>query len=250
MVDQQRMNKIRKALALAALVTLGGLIVLSDVTNAAGGQDRWVASFWGFLPLLLVTMVGIVIGGAWARWLGIAGGIAVLPWAVALLLRPYGLSTVRPAIALAAALILIASLAGRSMFEAFEGRATRVDWRGRGMSLIRWTIICNLASILALYLFVVAVQYRIAWHLAIPAATLVGLVTGVLLLAYQKTGGLLLVALCCLAFVPAGAYFVHHEARSHEEAVLFAVVFLPGVRLGWASLLRFGRPIVRYLREG
>ncbi len=244
------MIKIRKTLAVAALATLGGLIVLSDATNPGGGQDRWVVSFRGFLPPLLATMAGLGVGAAWGRWLGIAGGVAVLPWALALLLRPYGFSTVRPAIALAAALILIASLTGRAMFDAFEGRAARVDWRGRGMSLIRWTIILNLASVLALYLFVAAVEYRIAWHLAIPAATLVGLVAGVLLLAYQKTGGLLLVALCCIAFVPAGAYFVHHEARSHEEAVLFAVVFLPGVLMGWASLLRFGRPIARYLREG
>ncbi len=244
------MITIRKTLALAALLTLAGLIVLSDARSPGGSEDRWVVSFWGFLPLLLVSMVGLVRGRAWARWLGLAGGIAVLPWAMALLLKPYGLSAVRPATALAAALVLIASLIGRSMFDEFEGRATRVDWRGRGMSLIRWTIVLNLASVLALYLFVVAVQYRHAWHLAIPAATLVGLVAGVLLLAYQKTGGLLLVALCCVAFVPAGAYFVSREASSQEEAVLFAIVFLPGVLMGWASLLRFGRPILRYLREG
>ena len=66
---------------------------------------------------------------------------------------------------------------------------------------------------------------------------------GVLLLARRKTIGLLLVAGCCLAFVPAGGYFVWREAQYVGEAMLFAVAFAPGILTGWACLLVFGRPL-------
>jgi hypothetical protein len=47
--------------------------------------------------------------------------------------------------------------------------------------------------------------------------------------------------------VPAGWYFVWREAGSLGEAVLFGVVFLPGVLTAWASLIAFGRPIAGHL---
>ena len=71
------------------------------------------------------------------------------------------------------------------------------------MTLVRWTIVFNIASVLALYAFVAAYDYRIDWHLAIPASLLIGLLVGVILLAHQRTIGLLLIALCCVCFVPA-----------------------------------------------
>jgi len=113
---------------------------------------------------------------------------------------------------------------------------------------VRWTIILNIASVLGLALFVSLYRYAIEWHVAIPAVLLLGLLLGVLLLATQKTIGLLLVAVSCVLFVPAGTYFVWREASHTGEMYLFAAAFLPGVIAGWACLVMFGRPIWRVLR--
>jgi hypothetical protein len=118
------------------------------------------------------------------------------------------------------------------------------------MGLVRWTIILNMASALGLFLFVVVYRYAIGWHVAIPAVLLAGLVAGVLLLARQKTVGLLLVALSCILFVPAGTFFVWQEASHTGEVYLFAAAFLPGIIAGWACLFAFGRPMWRALRAG
>jgi hypothetical protein len=128
------------------------------------------------------------------------------------------------------------------MFERYEGRAA-TDWTGPRMGLVRWTIILNLASALELFLFVVAYRYTIGWHAAIPAGLLAGLLAGVLLLARQKTAGLLLVTLSCILFVPAGTFFVWREARHGGEVYLFAALFLPGVLAGWACLVAFARDL-------
>lgn len=152
--------------------------------------------------------------------------------------------------AVGASLVLLLSLSGRGMYERYEGGSKSVDWSGPRMTLVRWTIICNLASVLAFYLFVVAYDYRIEWHILIPASLLLGLILGVLLLARQKTLGVLLIAICCGCFVPAGGYFVWKEASYAGEAILFGAVFLPSVFTGWASLFAFGKPMWRYLRAG
>ena len=116
------------------------------------------------------------------------------------------------------------------------------------MALVRWTIICNMASVLGLYLFAVAYNYAVGWHVLIPASLLLGLLLAVLLLAHQKTGGVLQLAACCVLFVPSGSYFVWTEARYAGEAILFAVLFLPGVLTSWAVLLSFSRPMWRFLK--
>jgi hypothetical protein len=123
----------------------------------------------------------------------------------------------------------------------YQGRAA--DWTAPRMGLVRWTIILNLASTLHLFLFLVAYRYTTEWHAVIPAGLLIGLLAGVLLLARQKTVGLLLVALSCVLFVPAGTYFVWREARHAGEIYLFTTIFLPGVLAGWACLCAFGRDL-------
>ena len=115
---------------------------------------------------------------------------------------------------------------------------------------MRWTIILNMASVLGLWLFVVVYRYAIEWHVAIPAVLLAGLAVGVLLLARQMTAGLLLVAVSCILFVPAGAFFLWKEASHTGEIYLFAAAFLPGIIAGWACLVAFGGPIWRALRAG
>ncbi len=245
------MIEMRRTIGLVALGTLGALIVTSDPTGPSGTQDRFVLAMWLLLTPLVVTIGGLVRGAYWSRWMALAAGIAVLPWASVLASSPsYGMPVIRPTVALGASLVLLLSLSGRAMFERYEGGSTSVDWSGPRMTLVRWTIICNMASVLAFYLFVVAYDYRIEWHILIPGSLLLGLILGVLLLARQKTVGLLLIAICCVCFVPAGGYFVWTEASHVGEAILFGAIFFPGVLTGWASLFAFGKPMWRYLLVG
>ena len=107
--------------------------------------------------------------------------------------------------ALMAALVLLLSLTGKRMFEAYEGPSQPNDRTGRKMAVVRWTIIVNLASVVALYFFVTVYLHAVGWHVLIPASLLLGLLAGVLLLGAEKSVGILIVALCCLSFVQKNA---------------------------------------------
>jgi len=240
---------IRKAVALLSLAALGGLIVTLE-RGYYGVDPRFVLVAYLLLLPLALTMVGLVLGRVWGRWLALAGAIAVLPWALVLTFGlPKGVPLTQQTIALVASLLLLLSMSGRSMFEHCEGRS-KMDWSGRRMDLVRWTVILNIASAIGLFLFVAVYRYAIEWHVVIPGVLLLGLVVGVSLLALQKTVGLLLVGLSCVLFVPAGSFFVWKEASYTGEVYLFAAVFLPGVVAGWACLFAFGKPIWRALRWG
>jgi hypothetical protein len=240
---------LRKIVAILALVALGGLIVTLE-RGAYGVNPRLVIVTRVLLAPLVITAIGLALETFWSRWLALAGAVAVLPWAVVLTFGlPKGAPLAQQSIALGAALLLLASLTGRAMFERYEGKS-KMDWSGPRMGLVRWTIILNIASVLGLSLFVALYQYTIEWHVAIPAVLLLSLLLGVLLLATQKTVGLLLVAVSCVLFVPAGTYFVWREASHTGEMYLFAAAFLPGVIAGWACLVAFGKPIWRALRGG
>jgi hypothetical protein len=240
----------RKVAAIIALAVLAGLIVTAGV-EPGGDGGRLVPALWGLLVPLLFAAAALLRDRHWGRWLGLAAGLAVVPWAAAFLIGPGpGLPRWRPLLAFGAGAVLLASLTGRAMLERYEGRVKAVDWRGPRMGLVRWTVICNLSSVISLYAFVTAYQHRTAGALVVPGALLAALVAGVLLLARQKTLGLLLVAVSCVSFLPAGGYFVWREAADAGEAVLFAAAFLPGIVAGWACLVGFGRPIVRFLRSG
>lgn len=245
--------RIRKALALVALATLGLLIVTAEARSPDGSYHRSTVVFWTLLVPLAVTAIAFLRQRSWSRWLALAAGIAVLPWGAAFLWGPkYGAAapTVRALLAVVASLLLIVSVSGSAMVKHYEGRAKEVDWLDRRMALVSWAIACNLAAILALYVFVFAYRASTVGVAIIPALLLIGLVAGVLLLGRQKTSGLLLVGGCCLAFVPAGGYFVWREAQYAGEAILFAAVFAPGVVTGWACLLVFGKPMWRHLTSG
>lgn len=243
------MVRARKAIAVAALAALGGLIVTTGLRGPGGTYERGAVAMWALLLPLAITMGGLAGNRYWARWLAIAAGIAVLPWAAAFTFGPrYGLPVTRPLVALIASLLLIGGASGAVMFDHYEGRASGMDWRGPRMSIVRWTVICNVASALGLYVFVAAYDYQMRWHHALLASLLLGLGTGVVLLAHQRTIGLLVVALCCVLFVPAGAEFVLTEASDAGETILFAVIFAPGVLTGWASLFAFSKPLWRALR--
>ena len=240
---------IRKTLAILALAALGGLIITLE-RGSYGVNPRLVVFTRVLLVPLVLTIIGLALDRVWSRWLALAAAVAVLPWAVVLTFGlPGGVPLMQQTIALVASLLLLASLSGRAMFDGYEGKA-KMDWIGPRMGLVRWTIILNLASVLGLFMFVTLYRTSIEWHVAIPAVLLFGLVVGVLLLGLQKTLGLLLVAITCVLFLPAGTYFVWKEASYTGEIYLFAAAFLPGVIAGWACLLAFGKPILYALRAG
>jgi hypothetical protein len=240
---------IRKVAAIIALAALGGLMVTLE-RGSYGVNPRLVVFTRVLLLPLVLTMIGLALEKAWSRWLALAGAVAVLPWAIVLTFGlPSGAPLRQQTVALAASLLLLVSLSGRAMVERYEGQA-KMDWSGPRMGLVRWTIILNMASVLGLFLFVALYRYAIEWHVAIPVVLLSGLVVGVLLLAFQKTIGLLLVGVSCVLFVPAGTYFVWKEASHTGEVYLFAASFLPGVIAGWACLFAFGKPIWNALRAG
>lgn len=245
------MFRARKTLAVLALLALAGLAVTAPSRDPIGGYRTEVLGMWAGLVPLAAAIIALILNRPWGRWLALAVAVAVSPWAAALTFgETYGAATTRPAIALGSSAIVLLSLTGRTMYRGFEGSAESVDWSGRRMTLVRWTIILNLASAFGLFLFAVFYQPRVAWHATIPGALLLGLLVGVPLLARQRTAGLLLVALCCALFVPAGGYFVAHEARYAGEALLFWAVFAPGVLAGFATLIAFARPLVKALRAG
>jgi hypothetical protein len=249
----------RKIVALLSLSALGGLIVTLE-RGFYGVNPRFVLVAYLLLVPLGLSMIGLVMERLWSRWLALAGAVAVLPWAFVLTFgMPRGVPLIQQSIALVASVLLLLSLSGRAMFERYEGQGKKgqgkmgqgkMDWSGPRMRLVRWTIILNIASAIGLLLFVAVYRYSVEWHVAIPAVLLMGIVVGVLLLAQQKTFGLLLVALSCVLFVPAGTFFVWKEASYSGEVYLFAAVFLPGVVAGWACLFSFGKPIWQALRSG
>ena len=244
------MTRIRTGLAVLALLTLGAMAV--HLTPAPGtgppGNERLGIAFLLLLLPLAWALVALLLRRPAGRWLGLAVGVAVLPWATAFTLAPgYGTAIWPGRAALAAALILLFSLSGRSMFDAYEARQA-VDWSGFRMGLLRWTLVFNTASAFSLYLFVMAYDATLGGFVAVGAWLLLGLIAGVWLLAHQKTIGLLILAGCCIAFIPLGLLFMASEAHSPEEAWLLVAIFLPGVLMGWASLIAFARPMLSFLR--
>ena len=233
---------IRKATAILALAALAGLIGTLE-RGAYGVNPRLVVVTRVLLAPLVLTMVGLALDKAWSRWLALAGAVAILPWALVLTFGlPAGAPLGQQAVALVASILLLLSLSGQKMFDRYEGKAA-IDWSGPRMGLVRWTIILNSASVFGLFLFVALYRPSIAWHLGIPAALLLTLIVGVVLLGMQKTIGLVLVAVSCVLFVPAGTYFVWTEASYTGEIYVFAAAFLPGILAGCLCVIVFGKPI-------
>ena len=239
---------IRQAVATFALITLGYLLITTptgELQSTLGYEQLGLKLL--LLPLAC-SVIGLFKGAYWSRWLALSAGIAVFPWAFVLTFLGEGVvPVVRPAIALISSSLLLCSLPGKVMFERYEGRFSVLKWQGLRMGLIRWAIICNGASILSLYLFVSAYQYRVAWHLFAMLSLLVSLMIGTLLLSQQIVMGLVVVALCCISFGPAGLYFIAREATYTGEAVLFIAIFSPGILTGLAVLLAFWNPIRKAL---
>ena len=242
------MIQLRKVVAVGALLALAGLIWTLE-RGSYGVNPRLVIATRVLLIPLGAAIVGLALEKYWGRWMALAAAVVVLPWAVFLTFGlPPGVPMMQQTIALVASALLLATLSGRAMFERYEGRSA-TDWSGPRMGLVRWTIILNISSAVALFLFVAVYRYTIEWYVAFPAVLIVALMAGVLLLARQKTLGLVLVALSCVLFVPAAVLFVWKESTYAGGVRVFAMSFIPGVLAGWACLFAFGGPVRRALRS-
>ena len=231
-----------------AVASLLGFAILILMAGSGGGPQSDSRVIWAARALLFpIAVIAVAIVGRqyWARWLGLGAGVGVLPWAA--VLSWSAPNDWRPRMALGLSTILILSLLGRAMFEVFEGRARRLSWQDPALALVRWAIIFNLASVVSLYMFAVAYRPLVNWHVAIPATFLAVLVSGTWLLGMQKTAGLLLVGLGCVGLVPAGTYFVLSELGRDPRALLWVVLLGPGIVLGCALLVAYGRPVLRQL---
>ncbi len=241
------MIRLRKVIAVVALLALGGLIVTLE-RGAYGVNPRLVVATRVLLFPLGITVIGLALDRYWGRWLALAAAVVVLPWALVLTFGlPAGAPLMQQGIALAAAVLLFVTLLGRDMFEHYEGQAP-TDWSGPRMGLVRWTVILNIAAAVALFIFLSVYRIRIEWYAVMPAILLVGLIVGVLLLARQKTAGLLLVALSCVLF-PGGRAFrlegielrrrrahLRHEPSPRHPGWLGVPVQLRSARLACAAL--------------
>jgi hypothetical protein len=230
----------RKVASVAALLVFAGLIVRAVNPGSPLTQGRFETSMWFLMVPLGLTALGVFRERAWGRWLALGAAVAVLPWAAVLTATPF-MARAAPVAALVACLVLLVSLTGPTVAERFEG-PDRIP-------LISWTIICNVASVLVLYLFVGAYDYPVGWHAGVTGALLLALILGTLRLAAGKTLGLLVVGLCAALLVPTGSYFVAREAVHAGEAFLLVAVFLPGILTAAACIARFGRPIWQVLRD-
>ena len=243
------MIQLRKSTAVLALLALGALMATLD-RGSYGVNPRLLLAIRVLLVPLGATIVGLILEKYWGRWLGLATAVVVLPWAIFLTFGlPPGAPVWQQTIALAGASLLLITLPGRVMFEHYEGR-TSTDWSGAHMGLVRWTVVLNLAFAVGLFIFVVVFSEGFEWHVSIPAVLLVSLLAGALLLARQKTIGLLLVALSCILFIPAAIFFVREESSWGGGAFIFGIGFLPGVIAGWVCLVVFGKPLWRALLQG
>ncbi len=242
------MIRLRKAIAIGALLALGWLLATLDRGSYGVNPGLAVAGKVLLVPLG-VTVVGLALDRPWARWLALAGAVAVLPWALFFTFGlPPGVPLAQQIVALIASGLLLASLTGGAMFERFEGRVA-TDWSGARMGLVRWTLILNLASAIGLFVFLSVYRHHVGWHVILPSLLLLSLVVGLLLLARQRTSGLLLVALACVLFVPAAAFFALRETTWEGGVRIFAASFLPGIIAGWACLVVFAGPVWRAMRS-
>jgi len=233
------MARLRATAAIAALLVFGAIIV-TTMPSRSVGSNGFVGAMWLLLGPLAFATLEVVRGRPWGRWLALGAAVAVLPWAIVLTSTPF-IPSVLPIAALAASLTLLGALTGRTAADRYEGQDRT--------PLISWTIICNIASILVLYLFIGAYDYAVDWHVGVTGGLLVGLLWGVTRLAGGKTIGILVVGLCCALLIPAGAYFVAREAAYVGEALLLGSVFLPGVLTAAGCLFMFGGSIWQILRR-
>jgi hypothetical protein len=162
---------------------------------------------------------------------------------------------------LAGAILLRVCVAGNAMFARHEGQAPPpLDWTRPGMRLVRAAVTANLAAFLGGVTYALAMfeqrfpTVTCCWGpcphphfptgpfcvcLAMSALMLVGVV----LLARQRTAGLLPAAVSAVV-VP-----VVLIANHNVLGIDWALIFGPGIVSGWLALGHFLPAIARFLRQ-
>ena len=246
--------------SLGACLLLAGLVAYAGYELCRHGSLRRADSFtmWAgtLLLILVIATIGVATERWWARWLGLAAGLTCTMYAgIFTAVVVFGGDRFESeALPFFTGPLLLACLAGRTMFDRFDARAGWSD--DRRTRLVRWTAVANLASLASL-LIVNLVLLTERSH-SVPAAAVwlsvaatLMLLCGVALLARKKTAGVLAMAALVGLQVALLAVFCQTGGTSDlgETGVLLGL-FLPGFVTALATFVVYARPMWRFLRTG
>jgi hypothetical protein len=206
---------------------------------------------------LVLGTVGLARGAWWGRMVPIAWSTSVAVLSVVALTRNVsGFDGL-----LAGAILLRVCVAGNAMFARHEGQAPPgLDWTRPGMRLVRAAVTANLGAFLGGVTYSLAMfdepvpRATCCWgpcpHYHFPTvpfcvclAMSALMLVGVVLLARQRTAGLLPAAVSAVV-VPVVLIANHHVLGGE-----WALIFGPGIVCGWLALGRFLPAMARFLRR-
>jgi hypothetical protein len=246
--------RVRKAVALLLMAASAvGVLVLFLWLGPALASSGLLA----VVATLVLGTVGFARGAWWGRLVPVAWSTTVAVLSVVVLTRNVsGFDGV-----LAGAILLRVCVAGNAMFAGYEGQAPPpLDWTRPGMRLVRAAVTANLGAFLGGVTYLLGMfdeptvtccgglpcPYRHHFPtvpfcvcLAMTALMLVGVV----LLARQRTAGLLPAAVSAVV-VPA-VLIANHNVLGREGVLIFG----PGIVCGWLALGRFLPAMARFLRR-
>jgi hypothetical protein len=238
----------------AAVFLMGGSAVALLALFVWGRPALDTSGLLVVAAALVVGTVALARGAWWGRIVPIAWSTSVAVLSVVALTRNlYGFGGL-----LAGAILLRACLAGKAMFARHEGQAPpELDWTRPGMRLVRAAVTANLGAFLGGVTYAMAMFYEPppvpccfgpCHHHHFPTvpfcvclAMSASMLVGVVLLARQRTAGLLLAAVSALA-VPVVLISSRHVLGE------WALIFGPGIVCGWLVLGRFLPAMARFLR--
>jgi hypothetical protein len=243
-----------------AVALLAGLAGFSVWELARQGSLHRIDSFTVWAGLVAVVLaaaaVGLAGGRWWARWLGLAVGVACTLYAtgyVAISVLEWRHHIDTEALPFLLGPVLLMCLSGRTMFDRFDARAGWAD--DRRARLVRWTAITNIASLGSLMIVNLVFIYDNVSP-SVPsgtnwislAATTV-LLGGVALLAAKKTAGVLAMGLGLVLMTVLFGAFCRIGGLNETAVTGFLVgLFLPGFATALAMFVVYARPMWRYLR--
>jgi hypothetical protein len=265
--------KLRRAAAIALLASYTAWW-MSNLGWALDGRPRrragmaftWIAHDWvphlqcGFaLALTLAATLGLARRSWWARMLSISLALDVLLVAIRSSVN-WGVR-IDGLVQLGWAAAVLACLRGPAFLSLYEGQRTAGgDWNARGMRAVWWAIVLNGVPLVEVSIMLIdAWQQRsgclgrlpgIDHHAPTywPAVALAGmLLVGLMLLARQRTLGLLLTGVVSLAFPM--VLLAYLRSFEHGQPAQTLVLALPGLVAAWLSVGFWAKPMFRLLRR-
>jgi hypothetical protein len=222
----------------------------------------WVAPLQHGLAfsLVLAAIVGLARSWWWARMWTFSLAFAAL---AQVFINYLSFPSVRElSLVTGWAAALLVCLAGRRFRAHHEARTAGLDWEAPGMGVLWWAIVLNGATMVLLPLKLIA-----AWQISVgcfgphhgpidhqapaywPSVLVAGLLlVGLLLLARQKTAGLLLTASASVA-LPLVLAQTLRESFSLFDARMELLPAVPGLLAAWLALGVWARPLWRLLRS-